>query len=86
MHRYPERVLKEAITNAVIHRDYRLNKDIVIRIFDNRVEVESPGVFPGNIRPATIARSGSRPRNSLIATHLREFPTRRTWMPAKVYR
>lgn len=74
VHRYPERVVKEAITNAVIHRDYRLNKDIVIRIFDNRVEVESPGVFPGNIRPTTIARAGSRPRNSLIATHLREFP------------
>jgi ATP-dependent DNA helicase RecG len=35
MHRYPERVIKEAITNAVIHRDYRLNRDIQIRIFDN---------------------------------------------------
>lgn len=74
VHRYPERVVKEAITNAVIHRDYRMNKDIVIRLFDNRIEVESPGVFPGNIRPSNIARAGSRPRNSAIATHLREFP------------
>ena len=46
-HVYPERVVKEAIVNAVVHRDYRLNRDIFIRIFDDRVEVESPGVFPG---------------------------------------
>ena len=73
-HVYPERVVKEAIVNAVVHRDYRLNRDIFIRIFDDRVEVESPGVFPGGITPATIARSGSRARNPLIAQNLREFP------------
>ncbi|HEX7638900.1 MAG TPA: ATP-binding protein [Burkholderiaceae bacterium] len=70
-HVYPERVVKEAIVNAVV---YRLNRDIFIRIFDDRVEVESPGVFPGGITPATIARSGSRARNPLIAQNLREFP------------
>ena len=37
VHRYPERVIKEAITNAIIHRDYRLNRDVQIRIFDNRI-------------------------------------------------
>jgi ATP-dependent DNA helicase RecG len=49
-------VVKEAIVNAIIHRDYRLNRDIFVRIFDDRIEVESPGVFPGNITPANIAR------------------------------
>jgi len=73
-HVYPERVVKEAIVNAVVHRDYRLNRDIFIRIFDDRVEVESPGVFPGGITPATISRAGSRARNPLIAQNLREFP------------
>lgn len=73
-HVYPERVVKEAIVNAVVHRDYRLNRDIFIRIFDDRVEVESPGVFPGGITPANIARAGSRARNPLIAQNLREFP------------
>ena len=67
-------MIKEAIVNAVVHRDYRLNRDIFIRIFDDRVEVESPGVFPGGITPATIARAGSRARNPLIAQNLREFP------------
>jgi ATP-dependent DNA helicase RecG len=73
-HVYPERVVKEAIVNAVIHRDYRLNRDIFIRIFDDRIEVESPGVFPGNITPANIGRAGSKARNPLVAQNLREFP------------
>lgn len=74
VHRYPERVIKEAITNAIIHRDYRMNRDVQIRIFDNRIEVVSPGFFPGRIRAATILRSGSHARNPLIASNLREFP------------
>ena len=73
-HVYPERVVKEAVVNAVIHRDYRLNRDIFIRIFDDRIEVESPGVFPGNITPANIGRAGSKSRNALVAQNLREFP------------
>ncbi len=72
-HVYPERVIKEAIVNAVIHRDYRLNRDIFVRIFDDRIEVESPGVFPGNITASTIGKTGSFPRNSLLAQNLREF-------------
>lgn len=74
VHRYPERVIKEALTNAVIHRDYRLNKDIHVRIFDNRIEIESPGLFPGTITPANIGKVGSFARNPLIARNLREFP------------
>ncbi|MGS1125546.1 ATP-binding protein [Rhodanobacter sp. UC4437_H4] len=74
VHRYPERVIKEAITNAVIHRDYRMNKDIHVRIFDNRIEVLSPGLFPGRITAATVSRMGSFARNGVIASNLREFP------------
>ena len=74
LHAYPERVVKEAIVNAIIHRDYRLNRDIFIRIFDDRIEVESPGVFPGNITPSNIVRMGTRARNPLLSANLREFP------------
>ena len=73
-HAYPERVVKEAIVNAILHRDYRLNRDIFVRVFDDRIEVESPGVFPGNITPASIGRTGSKARNPLLAQNLREFP------------
>lgn len=73
-HSYPERVVKEAIVNAVIHRDYRLNREIIIRIFDDRLEVDSPGVFPGAITAANIAKAGSKARNPLIVKTLRDFP------------
>lgn len=74
VHRYPERVIKEAVTNALIHRDYRMNRDTQIRIFDDRIEVISPGLFPGRITAATVNRYGSFARNPLIASNLREFP------------
>jgi len=74
IHRYPERVLKEAVTNALIHRDYRLNRDVQVNIFDNRIEVSSPGVFPGRITAATIQQAGSFARNPLLASNLQEFP------------
>lgn len=72
--KYPRRVVQEAITNAVIHRDYRLSQDIHIRIFANRVEVESPGVFPGAITADNLREAGSHPRNRALVDHLREFP------------
>lgn len=74
VHAYPERVVKEAIVNAIIHRDYRLNRDILIRIFDDRIEVDSPGAFPGNITPGNISKAGTKARNPLLALNLREFP------------
>ena len=71
---YPVRVIREAITNAVLHRDYRLQADIHIRIFANRIEIESPGSFMAGITPANLTEAGSRPRNRVLVAHLREFP------------
>lgn len=51
---YPATAIKEVLVNAVIHRDYSLNDDIHIRIFDNRIEVFSPGRLPGYITVANI--------------------------------
>lgn len=72
----PERVVKEAITNAVIHRDYYIKRDIEIKIFEDRVEIENPGLFSYNITPANIGRVRSEGyRNDLLVKHLREFPS-----------
>ena len=51
---YPEETLHEIITNAVLHRDYSIATDIQIRIFDNRIEVESPGKLPGHVTTQNI--------------------------------
>lgn len=74
-YRIPERAIKEAITNAVIHRDYYTKRDIEIRIFEDRVEVESPGLLPFNITPSNIGIERAHGyRNDLLIKHLREFP------------
>ena len=40
-HVYPDRVVTEAIVNAVVRRDDRRHRDVVIRLFDDRMEVDS---------------------------------------------
>jgi len=51
---YPRESIHEIITNAVLHRDYSLNDEIHIRIFDNRIEVQSPGTLPAHVTVANI--------------------------------
>ena len=70
---YPEETLHEIITNAVLHRDYSLPTDIQIRIFDNRVEVESPGKLPGHVTVDNILDSQAA-RNPKIVRLINKFP------------
>lgn len=70
---YPEETLHEIITNAVLHRDYSIATDIQIRIFDNRVEVESPGKLPGYVTVKNILDSQSA-RNPKIVRLINKFP------------
>lgn len=73
-YKIPERAIKEAITNAVIHRDYHIKRDVEVKIFEDRVEILSPGLFPYNITKSNIGfvRSDGY-RNDLLVKHLREF-------------
>lgn len=70
---YPEETLHEIITNAVLHRDYSIATDIQIRIFDNRVEVESPGKLPGYVTVDNILSAQSA-RNPKIVRLINKFP------------
>lgn len=52
---YPKDAWYEAIVNACVHRSYNLkNMHIVIKMFDDRLEVESPGGFPPLVTPKNI--------------------------------
>ena len=52
---YPEIAVREALVNAVAHRDYRLKgRRIELRMFDDRMEIISPGGLPGHITLANI--------------------------------
>ena len=52
--KYPTTAIKEVVVNAIIHRDYSLSDDIHIIIYDNRIEVKSPGKLPGFITVKNI--------------------------------
>lgn len=71
--RYPNETLHEIITNAVLHRDYSIASDIHIRVFDNRVEVESPGILPGHITTKNILIEQFA-RNGAIVRLINKFP------------
>ena len=74
-YKIPERAIKETITNAVIHRDYYIKRDIEIKIFEDRIHIVSPGLFPYNITASNIGYVRSEGyRNDLLVKHLREFP------------
>ena len=65
---YPRPALREAIVNAVAHRDYSLaGAQILLYIFDDRIEIRSPGVLPNSVTLDNIRTHYSRPRNETLA-------------------
>jgi ATP-dependent DNA helicase RecG len=51
---YPPEAIWEIVVNSIIHRDYSISDDVHIRIFDNRIEVQSPGRLPGFVTVENI--------------------------------
>jgi len=70
---YPPETLHEIVTNALLHRDYSIPVDVHIRIFDNRIEVESPGKLPGHITPENILKEQFA-RNGALVRIINKFP------------
>lgn len=61
---YPPEAIWETVVNAVIHRDYSISDDIQILVFDNRIEIISPGRLPGYVNIINIldARFSRNPK------------------------
>ena len=59
--------------NSICHRDYSiLGTDIQVKIFDEHITVESPGILPGLVRPYNI-REMHFSRNPKIALYMRSY-------------
>ena len=70
---YQEFVRTEMVVNAVAHRDYGIKgTDIQIKMFDDRLEVDSPGIFGGMVNKDNI-RYTHFSRNPKIATFLKDY-------------
>lgn len=71
---YPPEVLREAIVNALIHRDYLLSStDIELAIYSNRVEIISPGRLPNGITPDRMRAGCRASRNQLLKDVMRDY-------------
>ncbi|MFH1319513.1 MAG: RNA-binding domain-containing protein [Bacteroidota bacterium] len=64
----PKIVLEELLANALIHRNYFIESDIRILIFDDRIEIISPGKLPNNLTVEKIKRGVSVKRNPTLAS------------------
>lgn len=70
---YPPETLHEIVTNALLHRDYSIPVDVHVRIFDNRIEIESPGKLPGHVTPQNILQEQFA-RNGSVVRLINKFP------------
>lgn len=62
----PVSALEEAVVNALIHRDYFLQSSIKLFVFDDRVEIRSPGKLPNSLTVEKIKSGLSIARNPVI--------------------
>ena len=59
----PDQALREALVNAVIHREYAITgSPVLFEVFSDRIDVTSPGALPNHMEVESV-RSGSRPRS-----------------------
>jgi len=71
---YPEEAVKESIVNALVHRDYLFSStDIELSIYDNRLEVISPGRLPNGITPERMKVGCRAARNQLLKDVMRDY-------------
>ena len=71
---YPDEAIREAVVNAIAHRDYLLSAtDIELSVFADRIEIISPGRLPNGITPERMKAGCRAARNQLIKDVMRDF-------------
>jgi ATP-dependent DNA helicase RecG len=71
---YPEEAVREAVVNALVHRDYLLSgTTIEISIYEDRLEIISPGRLPNGITPQRMRAGCRAARNQLLKDVMRDY-------------
>ena len=65
--------LREAVINAIVHRDYRIPANILVEIYDDRIEIWSLGKLPPGIRVEDLYKKRASICNKESAKSLRCF-------------
>ena len=66
----PESVFEELLVNALVHRDYLVSAPIRLFVFDNRIEIVSPGHLPNNLTVEKIRAGNSNIRNPILVSYV----------------
>lgn len=66
----PKVVFEELLVNALMHRDYLVSAPIRIFMFDNRIEIISPGHLPNNLTVEKIRAGNSNIRNPILVSFI----------------
>ena len=67
----PDKVIREALVNAVCHRDYSIsNRRITVYVFRDRLEISSPGRLPNTLNLEKILTGNSATRNQFLLKYL----------------
>ena len=61
--------LSEIVVNSILHRSYVIEAPLRVFIFDNRIEIHSPGLLPEGVNTESIKHGVSLPRNKLLFNH-----------------
>ena len=66
--------MREALVNAVVHRDYAIiGSKVLLEVFTDRLEITSPGTLPNHLTIAAVCRGGrTRSRNEQMANYMLE--------------
>ena len=75
----PLLAIREAMLNAIVHRDYTRNSDIKVAIYDDIVEIVSPGTFPNGLSIEDVMSGRSELRNRIVANLFRELKYIESW-------
>jgi len=77
---YPLAAIREAIINAIIHRDYSITgSDIKVAIFDDMLEITSPGPLPDTLSPEELGSGRSEIRNRTLAPIFKDLKLIEGW-------
>ena len=65
---YPQETIWEILVNAVIHRDYSISDDVHVLIFNNRIEIISPGKLPGYVTEENLLEARYSRNTKIVRT------------------
>lgn len=75
---FPEETLWEILVNSVIHRDYSISDNVLVSVYNNRIEIKSPGRLPGMVTVKNIldSRASRNPKLVRLLSKYKAMPNK----------